>query len=140
MPKPAKIEPTPELTRAIAARRARGVSLRDLETEFGFSRPVVNRILASDEARQVILDITRDDLAVEVAMNRRALSELVPGAIVKLAEKVEQGDIKSIELVLRGSGMLTPVESKEGNQAQAITVILPGQAPPKEVPNEIESI
>lgn len=134
---PKKIEVGPEVTRQLAARRARGVSLRDLEIEFGFSRPVINRVLASDAARDIIVNVTRDDLAVELAMNRRALSELIPGAIVKLAEKVQAGDIKSIELVLRGSGMLTPLTEKEGDkQGQILQVILPGNAPIKDVISE----
>lgn len=131
-----RIDIDPSVSRQVALRRARGVSLRDLEEEFKFSRPVINRILATDESRQIMLDILRDDHVLDSAMYRRQLADLVPGAILRLAKLVEEGNIKGIELVLRGSGMLTPTDSKEDQkQAQTLTVILPGQSVPKDVVN-----
>lgn len=134
-----KIQITPELTRQIAVRRARNVSLEDLEKEFSLSRPVINRALSTDEARQAILDILRDDVALENAKTRREAAALGPLAIALLKKKLESGDLKAVEPALKASGIYVQnSQDKKGeHQAQTFTVILPGQSEPKEVPNEV---
>jgi len=130
-----KIVLTDEQVQKIAMRRARGVSLEQLEQEFGMSRPVINRALASDAARSVTLDILRDDATLENAKNRSALAKLLPKAIEKLAAEIDKGNMKAIELALKGSGIMIQTEAdKNGNkQAQQITVVLPGQVSTKEI-------
>src|SRR4051812_943751 len=86
--KKVKIEVSDEVSRSIAARHARGISLRDLEVEFRMSRPVLNRILASDIARSTIKDICFTDAEMQIAKNRRAVADLLPTAIEVLKNEL----------------------------------------------------
>ncbi len=113
-------------TRLIAARRARGLTLRELETEFSLTRPVINRVLDTPLAKQVIKDISYDIVATEIAHNRRAVAELLPKAVEVILKQLEEGNLKAAELVIRASGMMAVDQSKETAQQQTIQVILPG--------------
>jgi transcriptional regulator with XRE-family HTH domain len=139
--KKVKIEVSDETTRAIAARHARGISLRDLEIEFGMSRPVISRVLASDSARATIKDICFTDAEMQIAKNRRAVADLLPTAIEVLKNELmnEKTRLKAAELVIRSSGIMNTDGNKEQKQDASITVILPGQyQQPKDVKNDIE--
>lgn len=123
-----KIDVGPEMMRQLAVKRARGVSLDQLEQEYGLSRPVITRTLASDEARQVMLDVMRDEVAIINAQTRKAAAELGPLAIEVIRKKLEEGDLKAVEPALKASGILVQAAQDKGEQKQAqqIIVTLPG--------------
>lgn len=135
-----KIEVSDEVTCAIAARHARGISLRDLENEFGMSRPVLNRILASDIARSTIKDICFTQAEMHISKGRRDITELLPVAAEYLKGELanEKTRIKAIELVFKYSG-IQQIEAKENKQDATIQVILPGAyQQPKDVKSDID--
>lgn len=135
-----KIEVSDETTRQLAARRARGVSLAELEKEFGFSRPVVNRVLSSDLAQDTIRDVSYDIVTMERAINKRAVAELLPLAIEVVKQKLEAGDLKAAEMVFRASELLVPEQRDTGKQQQAIQVILPGAQIPESRSHRVKDI
>lgn len=129
-----KIEVTPEVVRQLATRRAVGASMRDLEAEFGFSRPVVSRILASDLAKSVVKGLT--DSAIEAAAieARRGLSEMVKMANAAVLENLKTFNLEAAKIIYKAIGV-EAIEKQESRQQQAIQVILPGAVAPKEVDN-----
>lgn len=131
-----KIDVSLETTRQMAVRRARGASLRDLEAEFGYSRPVVNRVLATDVSKAIISEITESSVKAALLEVRNGLAAMSDLAIKALKKNLEDGSIEAVKTYFRALGLET-TEKTNGNQQQAIQVILPGAvAPPKDVINE----
>lgn len=129
-----KIDVTPEITRQLATRRALGISLRDLESEFGFSRPVVNRVLSSELAKAVIKGITEDAVSSAVIAVRKGMSDMTEEITRVLTKHLKEDSLEAVKIVLRGLGMENMEKAKDPT-TQSITVILPGQQAPKEVKN-----
>ena len=130
-----KIEVTPEVTRQIAVRKATGASLRELEKEFGFSRPVISRVLGTDMAKAVIKGVIEDAVAGAVIAIRRKLADMTEDAMNTLSYHLkEEKSLEAVKIYLKGLGM-DSFERPEANQQQAIQVILPGaQSPPYHKP------
>ncbi len=127
-----KIEVTPEVTRQIAMRKAIGTSLRELETEFGFSRPVINRVLSSELAKSVIKGVIDDAVAGAVISIRRRLADMTDIAMSALEHNLKEQNLEAVKIFFKGLGM-DAVEKEVRNQSQGITVILPGQKAPKDI-------
>lgn len=129
-----KIEVTPEITRNIATRRAIGTSLRDLESEFGFSRPVINRVLSSDLAKSVIKGITDDAVSSAVVAVRKEFADLTGLITEAVKHHLKEKNLEAVKIGLKVLGF-DSAERVDTKQAQSITVILPGSSAPKEVSN-----
>lgn len=127
-----KIEVTPEITRQIATRRAMGIPLRDLEKEFGFSRPVIGRILASEMGRAIQKEIVDSAITGAVMIIKRELSEMNQLALRALRLNLEKANMEAVKTYFKALGLET-VEKDQGNQQQVIQVVLPGQSAPKEI-------
>ncbi len=136
MSHPKKIEVTPEITRQMATRRAVGATLRDLEQEFGFSRPVVNRVLSTDMAKAVVKGLIEDAVGSAVIEVRRGMADMATVVTKVLRKHLEDDSLEAVKIVLKGLGM-DAVEKTDVKQAQTFTVILPGQQAAKEI--EVES-
>jgi DNA-binding transcriptional regulator LsrR (DeoR family) len=128
-----KIDFTNEQLKLIATRYALGATHNQLAEEFAVSRFTINRILAKDEARQVIKDVSHEIVTMEIAQNRRAVAELLPKAVEVLLDQLNQKNLKAAEIVIRASGMLTPEDKSDQKQQQSIQVILPGATKPRDV-------
>lgn len=137
MMKPTKIEPTPEITRQIATRRALGASLRELEAEFGYSRPVINRILGSEMAKAIIKGLIDDAVASAVVAVRRRLADMTETAMGVIEHHLkEEKSLEAVKLYFRGLGL--DQTEKTAPSQQALQIIMPGASPPtKDVPNDI---
>lgn len=130
-----KIDVTPEVTRQIATRKALGASLRDLEAEFGYSRPVINRVLGTDMAKAVIKGLIDDAVASAVVAVRQKLADMTEIAMQTLEHHLrEEKSLEAVKIYLKGLGM-DGVDKSEAKQQQAIQVILPGVQPTKDVDN-----
>lgn len=131
-PTKAKIEVTPEVTRQIATRKALGATLRELEKEFGFSRPVVSRVLATDMAKAVIRGLIEDAVASAVIAVKRRLADMTETAMSVLEHHLkEEKSLEAVKIYLKGLGMDS--SEKQEIQQQAIQVILPGAVAPKDI-------
>lgn len=136
MTKTTKIDITPELTRQIATRRAIGVSVRELEQEFGFSRFVINRVLSSDMAKSIIKGVVDDAVTGAVSAVKRKLADMTELAMTALEHHLkEEKSLEAVKIYLKGLGM-DAMENKDPGQQQAIQVILPGAVAPKDVVSE----
>ncbi len=130
-----KIEVTPEVTRQIATRKALGTSLRDLEKEFGISRPVINRILGTDLAKAIVKEVIDSAVVGAVSAIRRELADMTELAMEALRENLKEHNMEAVKTYFKALG-IEQQEKDSGNQQQAITVILPGAQAPKDVINE----
>lgn len=135
--KKVKIEVTPEVTRQIATRRVMGASFRDLESEFGFSRPVINRVLSSDMGKKIMKGLVDDAVASAVIAVRQEMSNLTPLVSEAIAHHLKEKSLEAVKIVLKGLGMES-FEKPENQQSQTFQVILPGTKAPKDVPSDIE--
>jgi hypothetical protein len=126
-----KIDVTPEITRQMATRRAIGASLRELEDEFGFSRPVVNRVLSTDMAKAIIKGVVDDAVAGAVVAVRRKLADMTELAMGVVEHHLKEKSLEAVKIYFKGLG-IEAAEKVEAQQ-QGITLILPGQAPPKDI-------
>lgn len=129
-----KMEISPEITRQVAMRRAIGISLSSIEKEFGFSRPVVNRVLASDMAKAVIKGVTEDAVASAVIVVRRKLADMTPLVMAAIEHHLREKNLDAVKIYFKGLGLDTQ-EKTDPKQQQSITVILPGAQAPKDIPN-----
>ncbi len=125
-----KIDLEPEVIRQIATRKALGGSLREIEAEFGFSRPVVNRALCTDMAKSVIKGLIDDAVASAVVSIRRRLSDMNELAMNVMEQNLKEGNIEALKLYFKGLG-LEKTENEGAKQQQAIQVILPGSMKPE---------
>lgn len=130
-----KIEVSGEVTRQIAVRRATGASLQELEKEFGFSRPVVNRVLGTEMAKAIQKGVIDDAVAGAVIVVRKKLADMTPFAMEALEHHLKLKSLEAVKIYLKGLGM-GGLEKNEIQQQQGITVILPGQQVPKDVISE----
>lgn len=129
-----RIDLPPDTVRQLASRWARGVSETQLALEFGFSRPIIKRAIESEDGRALIKEIHYDILLAERAKAQSEIAGLLPLAIEVIKKKLDKEELKAAEMVLKANMLLTPVEAKDGDkQAQTLTVVLPGQAPIKDV-------
>lgn len=132
-----KIEVTPEVTRQLATRRAMGIPLRELEEEFGFSRPVINRILSSEMGRTITKEIIDTAVTGAVLEIRREMTNMKDLVLSALQANLEKNDMDAVKTYFKVIGMEVQ-EKREGGQNQAIQVIFPGTSAPKEVTNDID--
>ncbi len=134
----AKIEVSPEVTRQLATRKALGASLRELEKEFGLSRPVINRTLSTDLARAIQKEIQESAVAGAVASVKRQLADMTELAMEALKHNLTEKKIEAVKLYFAALGMDSQ-EKEKGGTTQAIQVILPGAVAPKEI-KDVENI
>jgi hypothetical protein len=130
-----KIELGPEIVRQIATKFAIGSSLRDLEKDYGVSRPIITRAVGSELGQSVIKEFIQNGVEKAKQEAQKICSELVELAGIALKKKVEEGDLKAVEMVFKVVGAGYNQEKDQTKQQQAIQVILPGSVIPKEVSN-----
>lgn len=126
-----KIDISPEQIRQLATRRALGASLRDLEAEFGISRPVITRALSTELGRGIVKEVIDSAVTGAVTAIRRELADMSDLALAALRYNLEKKNMEAIKTYFKALGMDTE-EKNQGAQQQAITVVLPGASPPKE--------
>lgn len=127
-----RIEVTPEVTRQIATRRALGATLESLESEFGFSRPVVKRILGTELAREVHKGVIEDAVKGAISAVKSRLADMTELAMEALEHNLKEKKMEAVREYFAALGM-KQAEKEQGTQQQAITVVLPGQRPPKDI-------
>lgn len=124
-----KIEITPEIVRLIATRRALGVPLRDIEKEVGFSRPVINRVLATEVAKSIQKEIVGEAVLGAVVAIRRELAEMSELALSALKENLKENNMEAVKTYFKALG-IEQQDKEQNTQQQAIQVILPGAKAP----------
>ncbi len=130
-----KIDVTPEVVRQMATRRALGAPLRDIEKEFGYSRPVVNRVLSSELAKEIQKGIVEDAVKGAVASVRQRLADMTELAMEALEHNLKEKKMDAVKEYFAALG-IRQAEAEKGS-GQSFTVVLPGtQNPPKDVINE----
>lgn len=128
---PSKIEVSPEKIRAIATRRAFGISLRDLEAEFGFSRPVINRVLSSEIAKAIQKEIIETAVNGAVTAIKRELAEMSDLALTALRENLKEHSMEAVKTYFKALGI--EAQEKESGQQQALQIIMPGATAPRDI-------
>ena len=134
-----KIEVDAEVVRLMAMDRAMGVYLRDISKKHGFSVPVVSRTLSGDMAKSIIKGIVDDSVSAAVIAVRRKLADMTELAMQVIEDQLKEGNLEAVKIYFKGLGIDT-VEKKDPNQAQSITVILPGKQPEKEVKSDVKDL
>lgn len=121
-----------EIVRQVATRRAMGVPLRDLSKEFGLPVYTINKAINSDMGKAIVKEVIDNAVAGAVIQARRGLSDLVEASVQVIKDQLAEGNLEAAKMVLKGIG-LDQAEKQDLAQQQAITVILPGKAEPKDI-------
>jgi hypothetical protein len=124
---------TPEMVRQLATRRVLGVSLRELEKEFGVSRFLINKALASDTGKAVMKGLTEDAVKACVLQAKQELTSMLPLVLTALRTNLEEGSMEAVREYFRVLGVSAPAPEKVTQQTQAIQIILPGHNQPKDI-------
>lgn len=133
-----KIDLPSEIIRQIAVRQSQGVSLRELEEEFGVSRPVINRALRSELGREITRGITEIAVQSAVAEVRNWVASNTELALKALESNLREKKMDAVKEFFNILG-LTEKSKGETRQSQSIQLILPGGTkPPKDVTNEVQ--
>lgn len=128
-----KIDFTPEMTRQIATRRVMGATMRDLEGEFGISRPVLTRALNSELGRAIQKELIDSAINGAVLSMKRQLSDLSDLAIEALKENLKKKKMDAVIAYFKVLGLDQGDKNHSPAQAQGINIILPGQVQPKDI-------
>ena len=127
-----KIEVTPEITRQIATRKAIGATLRELEAEFGYSRPVINRVLASDVAKAIIKEVVDSAVTGAVSAIKRELADMSDLALAALRDNLKEGSMEAVKTYFKALGMEGQA-TEAPEKSQQMVIVMPGAKPPKDI-------
>lgn len=121
--KGSKVEITPELTKAIVTKKVLGGTVRELEEEFGYSRPIILRILNSELAQSLRKEVLSEALAEAAQEIRQGLSSMSGLALGALKSNLEKKSMEAVKTYFQALGVTN--NDKTPQQQQAFQIIMP---------------